>query len=302
MFAAYLDRLYSPIDALNALAVSLQQNVAHLGRAMNLLETGPVEEAGKPLRRGPGQVEFRDVHFAYNPDRPVLRGLNLTLEAGKITALVGPSGAGKTTMADLMLKLFEPVSGQIFFDGQDLRDADPSAVRAAIGVVSADGSVFRGTLGSNIRYKRPDATDAEVIDAAQTAGLTNLLQRLPQGIDTPVGETGVGLSLGERQRLQIARILVDRPRILVLDEATANLDFATEQELRGALTHLSPPATILVIAHRYTMAKDAACVYVLQDGVVAESGAPETLIASGGWFAEMAHQAGEEDIPTEAHP
>ncbi len=294
MFAAYLDRIYSPIDALNALAVTLQENLAHLGRAMKLLQAGPIEPAGIDLLRGPGRVEFRNVRFSYNAEREVLRGLNLTLGAGQITALVGPSGAGKTTTTDLMLKLFEPTSGEILFDGQNLRDADPAAVRAAIGVVSADGSVFRGTLASNIRYKRPNATEAEVLAAAQDAGLGPLLERLPDGVLTQVGETGVGLSLGERQRLQIARILVARPRILVLDEATANLDYATEQELRAALAHLSPPTTILIVAHRYTMTRDASCVYVLRDGVVAEQGHPDDLIAAGGWFADMARTSGED--------
>ena len=294
MFAAYLDRLYSPIDALNSLAVTLQQNLASLGRAMRLLESGPVEPPGIPLLAGPGRVEFRDVHFGYTPEREVLRGLTLTLEAGKITALCGPSGAGKTTTADLLLKLFHPASGEILIDGQALRESDPSAIRAAIGVVATDGAVFRGTLAFNIRYKRPAASDAEVLEAAQAAGLTRLLERLPDGLNTEIGERGVGLSVGERQRLQIARILVDHPRVLVLDEATANLDYATEQEIRAALAHLSPPTTILVVAHRFTMMKDASWVYVLREGVVAEQGTPEDLIEAGGWFAELAHQSGED--------
>jgi ABC-type multidrug transport system fused ATPase/permease subunit len=288
MFAAYLDRIYAPIDALNGLAVTLQQNLASLGRAMRLLDAGPLEPPGMPLAPGPGRVEFRNVHFGYSPEREVLRGLNLTLEPGHITALCGPSGAGKTTTADLLLKLFSPAQGEILIDGQSLHLSDASAVRAAIGVVATDGAVFRGTLASNIRYKRPTATDAEVLEAAQAAGLTRLLERLPDGLATEIGERGVGLSVGERQRLQIARILVDRPRVLVLDEATANLDYATELEIRAALTHLSPPATVLVIAHRYTMMKDASYVYVLRDGQVAEQGSPDQLIAAGGWFADLA--------------
>ena len=165
-------------------------------------------------------------------------------------------------------------------------------------MVATDGAVFRGTLAFNIRYKRPSATDAEVLEAAQAAGLTRLLERLPHGLDTEIGERGVGLSVGEQQRLQIARILVDRPRVLVLDEATANLDYATEQEVRAAVAHLSPPATILVVAHRFTMMKDAARVYVLREGVVSEQGTPDDLIAAGGWFAELAHQSGADAEPT----
>src|SRR5262245_10310543 len=158
MFAAYLDRLYSPIDSLNSLAVSLQENLTSLRRAVKLRYAGPVEPAGVSLPEGKGRVEFRDVHFGYTGDREVLHGINLMLQPGKITALVGPSGAGKTTTADLLLKLFEPWSGEILLDGQPLSKTGCSFVRAAIGVVASDGAVFRGTLAENIRYKRPNAT------------------------------------------------------------------------------------------------------------------------------------------------
>ena len=291
MFAAYLDRLYSPIDSLNGLAVSLQQNLTSLRRAVRLLDSGPVEMTGSPLPPGLGKVEFRDVHFGYLPGREVLRGLNLTLEAGKITAVVGPSGAGKTTTADLLLKLLEPWSGEILVDGQPLSQAGCAAVRAAIGVVASDGTVFRGTLAENIRYKRPQATNEEVRQAALSAGLGRTLERLPEGLATEVGERGLGLSVGERQRLQIARMLVDQPRLLVLDEATANLDYATEIEVRTALEHISPRPTMLVIAHRYAMVKDADWVYVMKDGIVVEHGSPAELVAGDGWFAEWTQQS-----------
>ncbi|HXA50656.1 MAG TPA: ABC transporter ATP-binding protein, partial [Candidatus Acidoferrum sp.] len=292
MFAAYLDRLYSPIDSLNGLAVSLQEHLTSLKRAVKLRDSGPIEPAGTELAEGKGRVEFRDVHFGYTPEREVLHGINLTLQPGKTTVLAGPSGAGKTTTADLLLKLFEPSSGEILVDGQPLSQAGSSAVRAAIGVVASDGAVFRGTLAENIRYKRPNATLDEVREAALAAGLGRALARLPQGLDTEVGEDGVGLSMGERQRLQIARILVDRPRLLVLDEATANLDYSTELDIRSALEKLSPQPTMLVIAHRYTMMKNADYVYVLRDGEVAEEGKPSELLKGGGWFAELARESG----------
>lgn len=291
MFVAYLDRLYSPIDSLNSIAIGLQQNIASLDRAVRLLETGPLEPTGDDLIPGPGKVEFSAVHFGYTADREVLKGLQLTLEPGKVTALAGPSGAGKTTTVDLLMKLWDPASGEVWIDGQALSKLDPAAVRRAIGVVATDGAVFRGSLAENIRYKRPDATDAEVTTAALAAGLGRALDRLPQGIATEIGERGIGLSMGERQRLQIARILVDRPRLLILDEATANLDFATELEVKKALAALSPKPTMLVIAHRYSMLQEADYVYILNEGRVEEHGTPEHLLNTGGWFAQMAAQS-----------
>jgi len=291
MFVAYLDRLYSPIDSLNSIVIGLQQNIASLDRAVRLLETGPLEPKGDDLVPGPGKVEFSAVHFGYTSDREVLKGLELTLEPGKITALAGPSGAGKTTTVDLLMKLWDPSSGEVWIDGQPLSKLDPAAVRRAIGVVATDGAVFRGSLAENIRYKRPDATDAEVTAAALAAGLGRALDRLPQGIATEIGERGIGLSMGERQRLQIARILVDRPRLLILDEATANLDFATELEVKKALSELSPKPTMLVIAHRYSMLQEADYVYILNEGRVEEQGTPEHLLSTGGWFAQMAAQS-----------
>ena len=302
MFVAYLDRLFDPIDSLSSLAVSLPQHFASLNRAVRLLKTGPEEPRGAELRIGPGEIEFRDVHFGYTKEREVLAGLSFTVEAGKVTALTGPSGAGKTTMADLLLRLWEPASGEIRVDGQTLAKIDPASVRRAIGVVAADGAVFMGTLADNIRYKRPTATDAEVLAAVQAAGLSETLARLPGGLATEIGEHGMGLSVGERQRLQIARILADQPRILVLDEATANLDYATEAEVKQALTLLQHRPTMLVIAHRYSMIQDADRVVVLDGGRVVEQGTPRELIAAGGWFAQLAAQAGEgasEDVSKE---
>jgi ATP-binding cassette, subfamily B, bacterial len=288
MFVAYLDRIYDPIESLSSIAVTLQQHMASLHRAVRLLKTQPVEGGGADLAPGPGEIEFRGVEFGYSSERPVLRGVSFIAPPGKITAIAGPSGAGKTTAADLLLKLWEPHAGEIRIDGQSLASLDPSAVRRAIGVVSADGAVFRGTLAENIRYKRPDAADAEVLDAAQSAGLGNLLDRLPNGLDTEIGERGVGLSVGERQRLQIARILVDRPRILVLDEATSNLDYATEIEVKKSLATLPYRPTMLIIAHRYSMIQDAAHAVVLDQGRVVEAGEPAALVARGGWLAELA--------------
>lgn len=288
MFVAYLDKLFSPIETLSSTAVSLQEHLASLRRALALSATGTEERPGAAVQPGPGRVAFRDVRFSYGPRREVLRGLTLDVPAGKVTAIVGPSGAGKTTAIDLMLKLQEPDAGAILLDGVPIDSIDPGALRAAIGVVAADGALFPGTLGDNIRYKRPTATAAEVAAAAQSAGLGRLIERLPSGLDTEIGDGGTGLSVGERQRLQIARVIVARPRVLVLDEATANLDYATESEIRTALLDGADRPTTLVIAHRYAMVQDVDLVHVIQNGVVTASGTPAELLASNEWFARFA--------------
>ena len=293
MFVTYLDKLYDPIDSLTTLAKTLQEHAVSLRRALVLRHVGDVEPGGQPLAAGPGRVEVRGLRFGYVPEREVLRGVDFALEPGQVTALVGPSGAGKTTIVDLMLRLYDPTSGVILVDGQPLATIDPASLRRAVSVVSTDGAVFRGTLAENIRYKRPEATDAEVAAAARDAGLTRALERLPDGLATEIGEGGVGLSVGERQRLQIARALVSQPRILVLDEATANLDYATELDVKAALDGMRRGRTTLIVAHRYSMVRDADHVVVIDGGRVVEEGSPAGLLESGGWFARLAASAGD---------
>lgn len=298
MFVAYLDRIYGPIDTLASLWVELQQNVASISRAFRLLDSGEEEKTGKELVIGEGRIVFQNVRFGYTPEREILKGISFTLAPDKATAIVGASGAGKTTTVDLLMKLYEPSGGRILIDGQDLGGLDASSVRGQIGMVSTDGAIFRGTLADNIRYKRPDATGEEVQKAALAAGMQATLQRLPEGLQTIVGESGIGLSVGERQRIQIARVLVARPRILVLDEATANLDFATEAEVKKTLESIRRSNTVIIIAHRFSMVRDADHVIVLSDGAILEEGSPAELLAKGGWFADFA-AAAEEEAPAE---
>jgi ABC-type multidrug transport system fused ATPase/permease subunit len=302
MFVAYLDRLYQPIDALSSLWVELQQNVASITRAFKLIDNHAEEKKGKELKITQGLVEFKNVHFSYNPDREILKGISFKINPGKVTAIVGTSGAGKTTTIDLMMKLFEINSGQLLIDGVDISDCDSSSVRSQIGIVNADGTIFRGTLADNIRYKRPEATDNEVMSAALAAGMEGTLHRMPDGLQTLVGESGLGLSVGERQRIQIARVLVSKPRILVLDEATANLDFATEAEIKKTVNEIRKEHTVIVIAHRFSMVRDADYVLVFSGGTVMEEGTPDELIAKGGWFYNFANAAeGKESVHAEAN-
>ncbi|HEY6246931.1 MAG TPA: ABC transporter ATP-binding protein [Pyrinomonadaceae bacterium] len=298
MFVAYVAMLYNPIDSLTGSAVELQQYGIALRRALRLTQTEMESQTGSPLKTGRGQIEFKNVHFSYVPDREVLCGLSLTINSGQVVGLVGPSGAGKTTLIDLLMRLYEPRSGVILIDGQELSHIDAAAVRREIGVVAADGAVFRGTFADNIRYKRPEATDAEVRSAALAAGLGEALQRLPEGLQSKVGEGGMGLSVGERQRLQLARVLAANPRIMVLDEATANLDYATELEVKHALSTLRKGRTTIVVAHRYSMVRDVDYVYVLESGRVVEAGTPDELIDGGGWFAGFATSGSNEEDST----
>ena len=293
MFVVYLDKLYSPIEALTGLAISLQENFASLRRAVRLLATPGEEAAGLELAPGPGKVQLRNLSFSYLPGTEVLHDVSFELAPGKVTALVGPSGAGKTTITDLMLRLFEPDSGQILLDGTPLSQLAAAAVRREVSVVSADGAIFRGTILDNIRYKRPEASIAEVEAAAYSAGLRNLLARLPDALNAEIGERGIGLSVGERQRLQLARVLVARPRVMILDEATANLDYATESEIRHTLFAIRDRPTTLVIAHRYSMVEAADHVIVLDAGRIVDQGSVPELIARGGGFATLAASAHE---------
>ena len=294
LFVAYLDQVYSPIENLTELYTSLQEHLSSLKRSQRLLEVAPAPGEDRPafVARG-GAIEFEDVVFGYTPRRRVLDGVSFRIRAGERVGLVGPSGAGKTTITDLLAGLYQPASGVIRIDGQRLDEVAPSSVQAAVRSVAADGTLFRMTVAENIRYARQEASDAEVAEAARLAGLEPLLQRLPEGLATSIGERGVELSVGERQRVLLARAFVARPVVLLLDEATANLDFKTEEAVKQALDTISKGRTTVVVAHRRSMLTDVDRVLVLRGGHIEQDGTPAELFAIDGYFRQMMTASGE---------
>ena len=288
MFLAYLDRLFAPVENLTGLYSALQQHVASVRRAQRLLAQRQADGGERPpVVVHAGDVAFENVTFGYAARHPVLKGVSFHLRSGERTALVGPSGAGKTTVSDLLVGLYAPQTGRIVLDGQDIATVAPWSLRHAVRGVAADGTLFRMSIRDNIRYGRLDATDADVTAAAALAGLDGVVERLDDGLDTLVGERGVELSVGERQRLLLARAFLARPSVLVLDEATANLDFRTEASVKEALAELSRGRTTLLIAHRRSMVTDVDRVIVLRDGRIEQDGSPLELQNRPGYFQDM---------------
>jgi len=232
-------------------------------------------------------VIFDNVDFSYEPDRRILRGLSFEVPAGSHMAIVGPSGAGKSTIARLLFRFYDPQSGRILIDGQDITTVTQASLRAAIGIVPQDSVLFNDTIGYNIAYGRDGATLADVEAAARAAALTPLMQRLPQGFDTEVGERGLKLSGGEKQRVAIARTIVKDPPILLLDEATSALDTRTEQDVLATLHKVSENRTSISIAHRLSTVADADSILVLADGHLAEQGSHAELLRRDGLYAQM---------------
>jgi ABC-type multidrug transport system fused ATPase/permease subunit len=290
-FMAYVTRFFQPIMELSRLYTTLQSAMAAGEAVLRILDTPPglADRPGAgelpPIR---GKVEFKGVSFRYREDSPeVLHGIDLTIQPGETVALVGPTGAGKTTIANLVGRFYDVSQGTVLIDDLDVREVTQTSLRRQIGTVPQDPFLFSRSIAENIRFGKPDASAAEVVAAGKLANAHDFVSRLPDGYDTLILEGGVNLSVGQRQLLSIARALLIDPHILILDEATANIDTVTEALIQDALQNLLHNRTAIVIAHRLSTIRQAACIYVIDDGRIVEHGRHDELLARQGLYAEL---------------
>jgi subfamily B ATP-binding cassette protein MsbA len=282
--------VYGPIVRFLVVLDPIARSQAALNRIFRTLgrENAVADRPGAlPMAKIEGHVRFEDVWFEYEPNQPVLKGIELDVKPGETVALVGFSGSGKTTMAALLLRHYDPTSGRITVDGQDLRDVQLRSYRSQVGVVAQESILFNTSLAENIRYARPEATLAEVEAAAEAANIHDRIMEMPDKYDTKIGEDGITLSVGEKQRIAIARALLADPRILILDEATSSLDSQTEALLQAALDNLMRGRTSFVIAHRLSTIVDADQIVVLERGVVTQKGTHHELIQEEGLYGRL---------------
>ena len=299
MVNAYMIQITMPLNFLGTVYREIRQALVDMGEMFGLLGQ-PAEVKDKPgapaLRVMGGEIAFEGVEFGYDAARPILKGIDLLVPAGQRYALVGPSGSGKSTIARLMFRFYDVNSGAIRIDGQDLRDVTQGSIHAQIGVVPQDTVLFNDTVRYNIAYGRADATEEQIVAAAKAAKIHDFIASLPEGYETKVGERGLKLSGGEKQRVGIARTLLKNPPILILDEATSALDTQTERDIQDSLREMGQGRTVITIAHRLSTIADADRIVVLEAGRIAESGTHDDLLAAGGRYAAMwARQSAEEE-------
>ena len=286
----FLMQIYRPLNFIGFVYREIRQGLTDIEEMFKLLDQAPEIEdkpGAKPLAVTGPVIRFEDVKFHYDPDRAILKGISFEIEAGKTTAIVGPTGAGKSTISRLLYRFYDVTGGRVTIDGQDIRDVTQASLRASIGMVPQDTVLFNDTIAYNIQYGKPGASLEEVRAAADAAQIGPFIDRLPKGFDTPVGERGLKLSGGEKQRVAIARTILKGPPILILDEATSALDTKTEQDIQSALDIVSANRTTLVIAHRLSTVINADEIIVLRDGLIAERGTHQMLLLRDGLYAQM---------------
>ena len=298
-----LVQLSMPLNFMGMIYREIKQALIDIDDMFKILSRNPEiadRPGAKPLRVAQGALRFEDVRFAYVPERPILRGVSIEVPAGRTVAVVGPSGAGKSTLSRLLFRFYEPQSGRIRIDGQDIAMVSQASLRAALGMVPQDTVLFNDTIGYNIRYGQWEASDAQVREAARAAQIDRFIASLPEGYETSVGERGLKLSGGEKQRVAIARTILKGPPILVLDEATSALDSFTEREIQSALDRVSRGRTTLVIAHRLSTVVDADEILVLDQGRIVERGDHASLLDRNGVYAAMWDRQRQADAAREA--